>query len=219
MFIKRDFETSGWSNSGARWAFFAVFILLIIIVVFGTIRVNKKRTQAGVQPIYGTRWMTPPLYRQSQTHYNQPQGANAVLGGSYVPTYTATANEYDMGYYDNNGEFHPNPNSKSAHIPGVPPAHHRNPSDVSHAAPAQRIPSMSDASVQRPAGPPPASEDIDDEDDDLYRRPHGAPPPSSFAPPSSPPPTNEPIEGSSLNADSLPSFTEGSNPPVVKEKS
>ncbi|CAK9439553.1 uncharacterized protein LODBEIA_P36530 [Lodderomyces beijingensis] len=114
---KRDWADGYWENSnGARWAFFAIFIVLIIVVVLGTIRVNKRRARHGVQPIYGTRWMTPPNYRQSQTAYQQPDHLrDPDLPSAYVPTYTATANEndYDMGYYDAQGVFHSNPNAKS----------------------------------------------------------------------------------------------------------
>ena len=67
-----------WASGGARWAFFAIFIVLILIVIFGTLRVNKKRSRQGVQPLYGTRWMTPPSYRQSQTQYDQPDNLSLI---------------------------------------------------------------------------------------------------------------------------------------------
>ena len=93
---------------------FAIFVILIIIVLLGTLRVNKKRARQGLQPVYGTRWMTPPSYGQSQHQYDQPDHRrDPDLPSAYVPTYTATANEYDMGYYDANGVFHANPNAKS----------------------------------------------------------------------------------------------------------
>lgn len=115
--FRRDWSDGYWETSNsARWAFFAIFIVLIIIIVLGTIRVNQKRAKHGVQPIYGTRWMTPPSYRQSQTAYDQPDHVrDPDLPSSYVPTYTATANEndYDMGFYDSKGVFHRNPNAKS----------------------------------------------------------------------------------------------------------
>jgi hypothetical protein len=103
----RDYnDDMGWTSSGgARWAFFAIFIVFIIIVVLGTLRVNKKRTQHGVQPLYGTRWMTPPSYMQSQHQQNRQN--RDPEGSTYVPTYTAEPNTVvDMGYYDANGEFH-----------------------------------------------------------------------------------------------------------------
>lgn len=116
---KRDWG-DGWSNSGsARWAFFAIFIALIILVVVGTLRVNKKRSRQGVQPIYGTRWLTPPSYGQSQTVYNTRNEPDITT--NYVPTYTERAAETDMGYYDNQGTFHANPNAKAP----IPEAHVR----------------------------------------------------------------------------------------------
>lgn len=112
---KRQWGDNGYSGAGsARWAFFAIFIVLIIIVIIGTIRVNKKRSQRGVQPLYGTRWITPPSYYQSQHQYNQSYAPGGDAANNYVPRYTEEANEYDMGYYDSNGKFHPNPNAQGA---------------------------------------------------------------------------------------------------------
>lgn len=118
-----DYYDNGSWTGGARWAFFAIFVILIIIVVLGTLRINKSRTQHGQQPIYGTRWMTPPSYYQSQNQYNQPTRREADMPSAYVPTYTEQAGDYDMGFYDSNGVFHPNPNSKAPHPPE--PVHHR----------------------------------------------------------------------------------------------
>lgn len=107
---KRDL----WSNNeGARWALFAIFVVIILVVIGGTLKVNKKRTSSGMQPIYGTRWMTPPSYNQSQNQYQQPRNGGADVPTNYVPTYTAEANEQDMGFYDNLGNFHANPNVKT----------------------------------------------------------------------------------------------------------
>lgn len=118
-----DFYNSGNWSGGARWAFFAIFIVLIIIVILGTLRINRARSRQGIQPIYGTRWMTPPSYYQSQDQYNQPTRREPDMPNVYVPTYTEHAGEYDMGYYDNQGVFHPNPNAKDPTIP--PPSHTR----------------------------------------------------------------------------------------------
>ena len=75
---------------------------------------GQEKARQGLQPVYGTRWMTPPSYGQSQHQYDQPDHRrDPDLPSAYVPTYTATANEYDMGYYDANGVFHANPNAKS----------------------------------------------------------------------------------------------------------
>lgn len=101
----RDYGDGWTSGGGARWAFFVIFVVFIIVVVFGTLRANKKRSRAGVQPIYGTRWMTPPSYLQSQNQ--QGRHSRNPETSAYVPTYTAEATDnIDMGYYDGNGEFH-----------------------------------------------------------------------------------------------------------------
>ncbi|KAI3406083.2 hypothetical protein KGF56_000924 [Candida oxycetoniae] len=176
--IKRDWDDGGyWENSagGARWAFFAIFIVLIIIVILGTIRVNKKRTQHGQQPIYGTRWMTPPSYRQSQTQYQQPSPLDPDLPSAYVPTYFATANEndYDMGYYDSRGIFHANPNAKSM-VQHPPEVHTRNES-VGGAAAATTVDADGAAYLSRNLGSPGDGNDSD-EDIDNITRPRGPPP-------------------------------------------
>lgn len=199
---KRDWGYGTWSGSGgARWAFFAIFIILIILIVVGTIRVNKKRSQRGAQPIYGTRWMTPPSYVQSQhQQYHDPQ----VNNQTYVPTYTATANEYDMGYYDNNGNFHANPNAKSeyANNPTFPDsAHHREPQPpAQQAGPiSPSIPVVSDEHT-----------DLYNEStiDDIYRRPSGPPNTTgTFTRPEGPPP----FEGSSGTLGT--SLSESKTPP------
>lgn len=114
-FSKRYYYYSNDWTSGARWAFFALFLVAIAIAIFGTLRVNRARSRRGVQPLYGTSWMTPPAYRPNPDNTNNPE--------NYVPTYTATANDADMGYYDNQGNFHQNPNVKNPDPPQ--PAHYR----------------------------------------------------------------------------------------------
>lgn len=156
-------------GDGARWAFFAIFIVLIIVMVLGTIRLNRKRARQGVAPIYGTLWMTPPLYRQSQTQYNQPNRADPEMPLAYVPKYTAETTDVDMGYYDVNGKFHANPHASMPY----PTAHHHQQLALD-GIPLQNL-----------------NEDISDED--LYRR---HPPTSrgdrdsldSLGPPPGPPP-------------------------------
>lgn len=119
--LPRDFEDDTRFTDGARWAFFAIFIVLVIGILFGTLRVNKKRARHGVAPLYGTRWMTPPSYLQSQNQYDQPTRQEPDMPLAYVPKYTAEATEYDMGYYDKDGKFHANPNIKAP----IPLVHHR----------------------------------------------------------------------------------------------
>ncbi|CAH6719644.1 protein Rcr1p [[Candida] jaroonii] len=161
---KRDL----WSNNdGARWALFAIFILIILIVIGGTLKVNKKRTTNGLQPIYGTRWMTPPSYNQSQTQYDQPANGGGDVPTNYVPTYTERANDQDMGYYDNNGEFHPNPNVKNfqshndSSFVAHPPESHNRSYSTSNGVALDDLdedltrPTFRSNDVSPPAGPPP----------------------------------------------------------------
>ncbi|ODV81171.1 uncharacterized protein CANTADRAFT_25396 [Suhomyces tanzawaensis NRRL Y-17324] len=231
---RRLWSTNGVLISGsAKWAFFAILIVLIIVVILGTLRVNKRRSKFGAQPLYGTRWMTPPLYRQSQTQYNQPNRRDPELPSAYVPTYTATANETDMGYYDAHGEFHPNPNAKSATVIPPPEAHHRQNSTTSNGVPINN--NFTGGTVTDEVG-----HDRHDDDgfDDMFRPPTTAPPTTTtptynfmlrpqgeatenvsqeeYDRPDGPPPARE---GSSSQSESLPSFTEGKSPPKVSEKS
>ncbi|KAK6198676.1 chitin synthesis regulation, resistance to congo red-domain-containing protein [Scheffersomyces amazonensis] len=177
---KRDY--SYWTSSGsARWAFFAVFILLVLFVVIGTLRVNKKRGQQGIQPIYGTRWLTPPSYNQSQNQYNQPDHTrDPDLPGTYVPTYTERANEYDMGYYDNQGAFHVNPNAKAADMAPPQPVHQRNTSVGERGPVSSTIPQNSDSTT--------ITDETNDNHDDFFRRPSA----TQFRRPSGAPPTTDP---------------------------
>jgi len=259
---KRDWGDNDWTSSGgARWAFFAIFIVLIIIVVLGTMRVNRKRSRKGIQPIYGTRWMTPPNYRQSQNQYDQPDNVrDPDLPSAYVPTYTEEANEYDMGYYDRSGKFHANPNAKAADM--VPPqaAHRRESTAHGDGVPiSSTLPgTLTDEDahdIGAPAGPPPGMEgshhDSQEDLGDLYRpSAREAPTRTSTSLFSGSLPgafnsaagagvsadgtagasaqhqrhaeiqANEFTEGSSSssNLESLPSFSEGMNPPKILGK-
>ncbi|CAK7900212.1 hypothetical protein CAAN1_33S00584 [[Candida] anglica] len=249
-------DTTVWGNSGgARWAFFAIFIVLVLVVIIGTLRVNRRRSRQGVQPLYGTRWMTPPSYIQSenqnQRQRNDPEGVSP-----YVPTYTAEATDRDMGYYDANGEFHPaqkgsGPNksptsgggitftgmgsSSNGVISSPPPTHNRN-SSVNDGIPLGDVPPRRTDSIsgggytfeggdpiQPPPGPPPGqaghpsptlhdyhhddSTAVQFNEDEFFR-------------PSGPPPRSTTLDGVSSStpsgSDSLPSFSEGPNPPVLK---
>lgn len=182
---------SDWSG-GARWAFFAIFIVLIIIVVFGTMRINRARTRQGRDPIYGTRWMTPPSYFQSQDQYNQPTRGDPDMPNAYVPTYTETANDNDMGYYDQAGNFHENPNAKGPLMPEQ--AHQRTTSyadgvplsDYNAGSPGAAV-SDHDAFYRRPSGQPPAVSTTGDSDP-VYQPPPGPPPGEDYARPLGQPP-------------------------------
>lgn len=184
--LKRDYLYSNSWGGGARWAFFAIFLVLIVIVVVGTLRINKARSRQGSQPIYGTRWMTPPSYLQSQGQYNQPTRRDPDMPNAYVPTYTERANEDDMGYYDPNGTFHPNPNAKGPMVPE--PAHQRSYSNT------DGIP-LNEYNQTGETG----RVTVSDDHDDFYRRPTGPPPQRSetgasetvYERPSNPPPGHQ----------------------------
>ncbi|RKP31508.1 hypothetical protein METBISCDRAFT_22385 [Metschnikowia bicuspidata] len=154
---------STWSG-GARWAFFALSLVAIALVVMIFMRINRSRMLRGVAPIYGTTWMTPPSYRAANPNSNNYN--------NYVPAYTATANEADMGYYDNQGYYHPNPNVKSpdypeqahyrtgsASVPGVArPGYggynYTPPGDVRSVTDEH---TMVTGTYERPPGPPPSA--------------------------------------------------------------
>lgn len=174
-------------NNGARWALFAIFIVIILVIIGGTLRANKKRSSNGLQPIYGTRWMTPPSYGVSQSQHNRSTGDDPATTNNYVPTYTATANEQDMGFYDNNGEFHANPNAKPAYTVTdeleMPPQTHIR----SHSNDGVAIHELDD--LRRPSYPVnsndinanPNNENRDDLSSTEYEPPLGPPPPSDVS--------------------------------------
>lgn len=230
------YGSSSWGG-GARWAFFAIFIAVVIVVILGTFRANKKRTARGIEPIYGTRWMTPPSYLQSQHQYNQPQGRDADMPSAYVPAYSARANEYDMGYYDQDGVFHANPNAKASMPQGsgdaniAPPeqTHQRTTSTATDGVPLSSTVPASGGVTFTDEGH--QAQRTSEDSFDLYRRPGGVPgtfPSQSmnngtresspeYGPPASPPPDL----GSSSRDSALPSFSESphaSSKFVTKEK-
>ncbi|CEP63943.1 resistance to Congo red protein LALA0_S09e05974g [Lachancea lanzarotensis] len=83
----------------ARWVLVVFFVFALAALGLTAIRINGRRMKLGQRPIIGTAWFTPPSYRQSERQY---RGSTQ----DYVPPYTETANENDMGYYDNEGNFH-----------------------------------------------------------------------------------------------------------------
>lgn len=189
----RDYNYGWTSSGGARWAFFAIFIVLIIIVILGTLRVNRKRARHGGQPIYGTSWMTPPSYLQSE---NQQNRNNRGPDGVYVPTYTAEANDTtDMGYYDANGVFHASKKtpingptftglgSNGNEIPAPEATHNRqdlssNGIELGAVPPHHDNVIFSDEIAPPPGAPPPPSDHpLYNEED--FSRPVGPPPKSS----------------------------------------
>lgn len=101
MFLgKRDYYYGSYLNP-ARWAFFALFLVGVVLCLCYVFALNRRRIARGGAPITGTGWIVPPNYHQLQVQYNQPQE-----GGSYVPEYSARAGDGDAGYYDQNGVFH-----------------------------------------------------------------------------------------------------------------
>lgn len=112
LYARDDNMDDSWGGSSwewGRWILFAIFIVAIALLGLSMIRVNRRRSIAGRAPIRGTAWFTPPSYRQSQREYNR--SGDAVH--DYVPQYTATANEHDLGYYDEGGKFHLNSKAES----------------------------------------------------------------------------------------------------------
>ncbi|SCU80485.1 LAME_0B03378g1_1 [Lachancea meyersii CBS 8951] len=83
----------------ARWVLLVFFLVAIASLALTAIKINGRRVRLGQRPIIGTAWFTPPSYRQSERQYRS--GTQ-----DYVPPYTETANENDLGYYDNQGAFH-----------------------------------------------------------------------------------------------------------------
>lgn len=219
------YGSSTWGG-GARWAFFAIFIAVVIVVILGTFRANKRRTARGIQPIYGTRWMTPPSYFQSQHQYNQPQGRDSEMPSAYVPAYSARANEYDMGYYDQDGVFHANPNAKASMPQGsddaniAPPeqTHQRTTSTATDGVPlSSTIPASGGVVFADDVHQTHQAQRASEDSFDLYRRPEGAVP-GTFQSPNrdsspdyGPPPSPPPDLGSSSRDSGLPSFSEGSH--------
>ncbi|KAL3241072.1 Rcr2p [Nakaseomyces bracarensis] len=109
-----SFGSSAWE--WGRWILLAILVGAMSIFTLMTFTANRRRAHRGQAPIYGTAWMTPPSYRQSQAAYNQ----NHVVDQENVPMYTERANEHDLGYYDNQGVFHKNEDAKFP-APNVPP--------------------------------------------------------------------------------------------------
>ncbi|QLQ80360.1 hypothetical protein HG537_0D03610 [Torulaspora globosa] len=145
-------SSSGWV--WGRWILFVIFVICIIAVGLGTARINRRRRDLGQAPIRGTAWMTPPTYRQSQRQYNGPAEGSV----DYVPQYTATANDQDLGYYDEYGEFHLNAKAEGQ----APPTLRETVSDSSESLERPRAAVTRDSSdfdqEFRRYVPPPSSE-------------------------------------------------------------
>lgn len=241
LLYSRDTTYWGWgsgSTGNARWAFFAIFIVIIIVIAIATVRANKKRSRHGVAPIYGTRWMTPPSYRQSQTQSGENTQRGPDIPSSYVPAYSAEATNLDMGHYDNLGKFHANPRVNDPNTPIPEQAHHHANSIGTSPAPATNLSHVvSDEDdptrrehhsifFNRPRGPPPPSSDSNT----TFAPPPGPPPPSdsntTFAPPPGPPPSHsrgvdsiaELLRSESTNSESAPTFLGEKSALKVTEK-
>ncbi|CAR25640.1 hypothetical protein ZYGR_0A02050 [Zygosaccharomyces rouxii] len=114
-FYDGDDDVSNESWKWARWTLFVIFILAIVMFIVGVVGLNRRRKQVGRAPIRGTAWITPPSYRQSQRDHDRREDSE------FVPQYTAKANENDLGYYDENGEFHLNSKGEFYPPPSSPP--------------------------------------------------------------------------------------------------
>ncbi|CCF58853.1 hypothetical protein KAFR_0F02560 [Kazachstania africana CBS 2517] len=124
-----SYNSTAWKFG--RWFLSIVFVLVFLSIIFMAVRANKKRINRGEAPIRGTSWLTPPSYRQSERQYSSSAGEYE----DYVPTYTEQANENDLGYYDERGEFHLN--GKSEYLPPPPLSEEIAGSDSSLERPAQ----------------------------------------------------------------------------------
>ncbi|AWU73452.1 uncharacterized protein C5L36_0A00640 [Pichia kudriavzevii] len=185
-------------SDAARYAFFAFAVVALILFIFFTCVVNKRRLRTGRSPIISS-YLAPPNYQQSQSQYN----ANTT-GGANLPTYTPNANpSQDVGYYDKNGNFipaikdsqgnvlNPNPdlvNNSTINNTGVElstdiPTAHTQPPNIYEPQ------STNDMTYTRPNGPPPtqtyntspiqmgtSSSNMNELDDDPELPPYEAPP-------------------------------------------
>ncbi|KAI0464614.1 hypothetical protein LJB42_002233 [Komagataella kurtzmanii] len=203
---KRWIVSNGWSNSNARWAFFALFIVFIIGFLLLMCRTNLRRMRRGQKPIRGTAWLTPPSYGQSQQQYNTG-GIN-----DSVPVYSSQARAEDAGYYDAEGVFHYNPHyvpakpmataaTGSTNTQTYPPQAYHTPGayDDFESTPNRptQTPSDDDFGYTRPSHPPPVSSNLNTPSDaDRIYDTTGEGTSSSniddelpgYQPPSSPPP-------------------------------
>lgn len=103
---KRVYYTSdspAWDQG--RWILFVVLAVGLLLLLLYTRMLNRKRASIGQAPIRGTAWISPPTYRQSQRQHNRGTGD---VTDDFVPEYTERANDQDLGYYDQSGEFHLN---------------------------------------------------------------------------------------------------------------
>lgn len=114
-FVTSYYGSSSSSWQSGRWILFVLFVAAIVLILLSTFLANRRRQRMGRAPIRGTAWLTPPSYRQSQQQYT---GTVQQRTDDYVPEYTETANEHDLGYYDERGEFHPN--DKAAYVAPPP---------------------------------------------------------------------------------------------------
>lgn len=65
---------------------------------------SRRRARQGRQALYGTGWMVPPSYHQSQQQYDQ----QAYGGSAPAPPYMAgDTTGHQQGYYDTNGNWVP----------------------------------------------------------------------------------------------------------------
>lgn len=146
-----------------------------MIFIFGTCFKSRQRVRKGQQPIYGTGWMVPPNYYQSQQQYNQP-----------APPYNPQPGQMDAGYYDQNGNF-------VSHYgqPQQPPQPQQQPYDQYGAGYGQASPPPGAPEYDNyapPSHPPPAhvnqySNDQAAGQNNVYEM-------SNYPPPNYPPPKN-----------------------------
>ncbi|QEU61483.1 Rcr2/Rcr1 [Kluyveromyces lactis] len=92
------YYSSGSSWTWGRWILFALLIVGLAALIFGT---NVRRRRRGAQPIVGTSWLAPPpSYGQAAAQNNNYNPNNPQMSQQPLPLYTENVNQNDMGYYD-----------------------------------------------------------------------------------------------------------------------
>lgn len=84
-----------------------MFILSLLLMCMS----SRRRARHGRQPIYGTAWMIPPTYHQSQQEYSQ----QSYGGAPAAPPYGASGYPVENpGHYDTHGNWVPAYNGGAA---------------------------------------------------------------------------------------------------------
>lgn len=125
------YYSSGSSWTWGRWILFALLIVGLAALIFGT---NVRRRRRGAQPIVGTSWLAPPpSYGQAAAQNNNYNPNNPQMSQQPLPLYTENVNQNDMGYYDSEGKFIPT-SPQNAYYEGFPLSEQQQQQQQQHAA-------------------------------------------------------------------------------------